>query len=204
MSIHNATFQDRNKEAIKNSKFVKRGWKDKATTHDIYIDTQSLRRHQKEKFKAQQIAPIYAAKLRGGTGGSSSKIIQLAIRNAYRHMINLKGGTENPAEGNCAWESAIININERPEIEPKVDLDPGDAKIVYLNEMQEYTEKDRPELIPNHLKSQAKDAWNRLREDKVWNIDFFGDLVMPAIARGTKKKYLYSPQVRIYHFLLML
>ena len=45
-------------------------------------------------------------------------------------MINLKGGTENPAEGNCAWESAILNINERPEIEPKVNLDPGEAKIV--------------------------------------------------------------------------
>ena len=187
MFIHTATSQDKNGEAIKKSKFIKRGKEDKATIHDIYIDTQIPQRHQKEKFKASLIAPIYESRLRGGAGGST--IFQLAIRNAFRHMINLKEGTKNSAKGNCAWESAILNINERPEIEPKVNLDPGDAKIVYLNEMQEYTERDRPELIPDHLKIMAKDAWNRLREDKVWNIDFFGDLVMPAIARGTKKKY---------------
>ena len=190
MFINFATFQEKNKEAIQKPMTVRRKQEDKATNHDIYIDTQSLQRLKKEKFKASDIEPLYGAMMRGGAGDSSSEIIKLAIRNAFRHMINLKGGTENPAEGNCAWESAILNINERPEIEPKVNLDPGEAKIVYLNEMQEYTEGDGHELIPDHLKMGAPDKWNKLREDKVWNIDFFGDLVMPAIARGTKKKIL--------------
>ena len=190
MFINISTFQEKNKEEIQKPRFVRRKQEDKATNHDIFIDTQCLQKHQKKKFKASNIEPLYGAMMRGGAGGSSSEIINLAIRNAFRHMINLKGGTENLAEGNCAWESAILNITERPEIEPKVNLDPGEAKIVYLNEMQEYTEGDGHELIPDHLKIGAPEKWNKLREEKVWNIDFFGDLVMPAIARGTKKKIL--------------
>ena len=167
MFINVATFQEKNKEEIEKPRFVRRKQEDKATNHDIFIDTQCLQKHQKKKFKASNIEPLYGTMMRGGAGGSSSEIINLAIRNAFRHMINLEGGTENPAEGNCAWESAIGNINERPEIEPKVNLDPGDAKIVYLNEMQEYTEGDGHELIPDHLKmTQEANSRDTVEDDE--------------------------------------
>ena len=72
MFINVATFQERNKEAIQKPMFVRRKHEDKATNHDIYIDTQSLQRLKKGKFKASDIEPLYGAMMRGGAGGSSS------------------------------------------------------------------------------------------------------------------------------------
>ena len=130
-------------------------------------------------------------RLRGGAGGSSSIICDRAIRSAYRHdFINLRPGTKNQAKGNCSVESCISNINERAEIQPKVELTPDVAKQVWVTEIQEYIEKHKPELIPDHLKTISAVSWNRLKHENEWDVDFFGEFVVPAIARGTKKQLL--------------
>ena len=163
-------------------------WKEKEATRKHFYKyslSNSCKPAQTQEIGTLQL------RLRGGAGGSSSIICDRAIRSAYRHnFINLRPGPKNQAKGNCSVESSISNINGRAEIEPKVELAPDVAKQVWVTEIQEYIEKHKPELIPDHLKTVSADSWNRLKHENEWDVDFFGEFVVPAIARGTKKQLL--------------
>ena len=57
-------------------------------------------------------------RLRGGAGGAA-KLQDLAVRLAHRILPTpfcINPGTPNPATGNCLFESAVFNINDRPEL----------------------------------------------------------------------------------------
>ena len=43
---------------------------------------------------------------------------------------------------------------------------------------------------PAELKKYIQRQWDMLRTDCVYEIDYFGDLLMQAVSRGTKKKIL--------------
>ena len=45
-----------------------------------------------------------------------------AIASAKKHGINLVPGTLNAADGNCAFESAISNVNDRDCFEEKYHI----------------------------------------------------------------------------------
>ena len=42
------------------------------------------------------------------------RMIFQAISNARQHGLEVEAGTRNPASGDCAFESAILNNNDRP------------------------------------------------------------------------------------------
>ena len=114
----------------------------------IFVDTQC-----KDTRKASQIPDRDTVRLKGGAGASLQDIFRNAIRSAFRHgNINLKAGTKNQAKGNCSVESVILNINERPEMQPKVELEPKIVKEVWIDEIREWIELYQPDLIPAHLR----------------------------------------------------
>ena len=60
----------------------------------------------------QQI--MMGERMRGGAGGVG--LTDLAVRLATRLGFCITAGTPNPAVGNCLIESAVFNINDRPEL----------------------------------------------------------------------------------------
>ena len=49
-------------------------------------------------------------------------MISRAIISGKKHGINLNHGTSNPGTGDCAFESIIQNINDRPFFEEKFSM----------------------------------------------------------------------------------
>ena len=47
-----------------------------------------------------------------------------------------------------------------------------------------------PTLGAGYTKEEKEENWNRLKQSGVYEIDFFGDLVLHAIARGCNKNIL--------------
>ena len=120
-------------------------------------------------------------------------IIKYGKRNAKRHGIKVTHGRPNPAKGNCAFEAVLFNIFDRKEYssQQKVQLSVLEARKTWITEIQTEIETNRPYLVPDNLKNQ----WSKIIEDGVYEIPFFGDLVMNAIGRGSKNSYLYLIQI---------
>ena len=69
----------------------------------------------------------------------------------------------------------------------------------WVTELEEAITKDYPDIIPDNLdpdlspmenQQLIKSGWEKLKKDGVYEIDFFGDLLMQAISRGSRKQIL--------------
>ena len=99
-------------------------------------------------------------------------------------------------------QATVFNINDRPEFEEsqKIKLSIYDCRVFWVSELEEVMTSDYSHMMtdtfnnlkmgPAELKKYIQQQWNRLRTDGVYEIDYFGDLLMQAVARGTKKKIL--------------
>ena len=157
--------------------------------------------------------------LKGGAGvggAGAGGMIQKAIRSGWRHGVDLKPGRKNPAVGNCSFEvkdsnssyfddfmyflqATIFNIEDREEIKEKVNVDISTARQKWVTELQEVITNYYPEMIPDNLDRELtpmenqqliKSGWEKLKKDGAYEIDFFGDLLMQAISRGSRKQIL--------------
>jgi hypothetical protein len=131
-------------------------------------------------------------RLRGcaGVGGStSSNLVDRAIESAKKHGINLIQGTISEGDGNCAFNAVINNINQRNCYSNKIELSSTDCRQIWVTELEMEASK-YPTLGAGYSEEEKRENWNILKQPGVYEIDFFGDLVMHAIARGCHKNIL--------------
>ena len=130
--------------------------------------------------------------MRGGAGSnkiSTQTIITRAIESGKKHGINLVEGELNKADGNCAFDAVINNINNRECFSNKLLLSSLDYRQVWITELEAISLR-YPRLGAGYSKEEKAENWNRLKHSGQYEIDFFGDLVMHAIAKGCNKNIL--------------
>ena len=98
-------------------------------------------------------------------------------------------GILNEADGNCAFDAVINNINNRTCFNEKLSLPSQLYRQVWVTELETESSK-YPTLGAGYSDEEKEENWNRLKQSGVYEIDFFGDMVMHAIARGCKKNIL--------------
>ena len=54
------------------------------------------------------------------------------------------------------------------------------------------------QLNPGFSRSEWHAGWEQRKEDKLYEMDFFEDLVLPAIACGLKKNLLIFNTIRVW------
>ena len=131
-------------------------------------------------------------RLRGGAWnweGTSSTLVYQAINSANKHGIKLVQGTLNSADGNCAFDAVINNINHRQCFSDKLTLSSRIYRQIWVSDLQGESSRF-PSLGAGYSKEEKDENWNQLKQSGVYEIDFFGDLVIHAIARGCHKDIL--------------
>ena len=132
-----------------------------------------------------QLGGLTYPRARGGAGGAPN-MIDLCIRSAYRMGIFLQQGTPNPAAGNCLFESAIYNINDRPEFRPYTleSLSVQECRALWVTLLQTQIPVYRPEFD-----AYSDDDWRAMARDGTWD-ENLGDLMPYAISIGTHKRMI--------------
>ena len=116
-------------------------------------------------------------------------MVDQAIESARKHGIHLCPGVANSADGNCAFESAINNINFRSCFQDKLTQSTQFYRYNWMTDL-EYQTKEYPTLGAGFSEEEKKENWDRLKQSGVYEIDFFGDFVIYGIAKGCIKNIL--------------
>ena len=114
-------------------------------------------------------------KLRGGADSSKNCIpimIKEAIESAKKHGISLSPGVRNKADGNCAFESVVYNINYRPCFSEKLPLHPDEYRKIWITNLENAAKKN-PSLIPGFSDDEMRKNWAELKRSGTYNIPFF-------------------------------
>ena len=131
-------------------------------------------------------------RLRGGARNGESNspmLVTRAVESARKHGIDLVQGILNDADGNCAFDAVINNINHRNCFSEKLSLSSIVYRQIWVTELEKESSK-YPTLGAGYTREEKEENWNRLKQSGVYEIDFFGDMVMHAIARGCNKNIL--------------
>ena len=103
---------------------------------------------------------------------------------AQKHGINLRHGTTNPGTGDCAFESVIQNINDRPCFRAKVNMSIDYYRRIFVTDMANRTvNTDFNYLTPQ----QWQEEWKQMLVPGAYERGIFGDLMLPGIACGVRK-----------------
>ena len=140
----------------------------------------------------EDISANKSIRLRGGAGNvdnQSPLIVQRAITSAEKHGIALVQGILNKADGNCAFDAVLNNINHRNCFVNKLSLPSTVYRQVWVTEL-EMESSNYPALGAGYTKEEKEENWNQLKQSGVYEVDFFGDMVIHAIARGCNKNIL--------------
>ena len=112
-------------------------------------------------------------------------MVQSGRRSAKRHGINLLNGTRNSADGNCAFESVLSNVNERACFTEKYPLSHGFYRRIWVTDMKNRTSDDNTFKI--YSNREWEEGWDELLETGVYERGLFGDLMLFGISCGIKK-----------------
>ena len=137
----------------------------------------------------QQVHSSWPRRMRGGAGSSTSNLVTQAIESASKHGMNLEEGKLNKADGNCAFEAIINNINERKCFQEKLSLPSNVYRQIWITKFESESAK-YPSLGAGFTKEEQDENWNQLKHSGVYEVEFFGDFVIHAIAKGCKKNIL--------------
>ena len=116
-------------------------------------------------------------------------MVSQAIESARKHGIDLCWGLPNNASGNCAFEAVINNVNARSCYEDKLPLDVRTYRHQWMTELQQAS-VNHPTLGAGFTDEEKEEYWQLLKRSGVWNVEFFGDLIVNGIARGSRKNLL--------------
>lgn len=115
-------------------------------------------------------------------------IAERAIANAKKHGIKLIHGTSNLADGNCAIESAILNVNDRDCFPDQMTFSVDYYRRIWMTDMKNRTLHDRTWNI--YSIQEWEEGWTDMMQSGVYERGIFGDLMLFAIACGIKKVIL--------------
>ena len=131
-----------------------------------------------------------------------SVMVIRAISSARYHGLNLKRGTPNGAAGNCAIESALLNLNNRSCFLENLPFSADYYRRIWMTDFKNRTVHDPTWNI--YSEQVWEEGWNEMMKSGVYERDIFGDLMIFAIACGVKKiilifnTSLHSPHDPIY------
>ena len=131
-------------------------------------------------------------RLQGGYGdesNTSSVLVTRAIQSGKKHGISLVEGKLNAADGNCAFDAVLNNINERQCFPDKLLLSSVIYRQIWVTELEMESSK-YPRLGAGYSNEEREEHWNHLKQSGVYEVDFFGDLVIHSIAKGCNKNIL--------------
>ena len=127
-------------------------------------------------------------RLRGGAGGVA-KLQDLAVRLAHRILPTpfcINPGTPNPATGNCLFESAVFNINDRPELAQFGQITDTilDCRTLWVTQFQ-----TQIPIFEAELDAFTEEQWDNIKKNGAWD-QAIGDVMPFCIAFATKKRIL--------------
>ena len=143
-----------------------------------------------ERTLNEKVSDTETKRLRGGAGSKNhSLLLTNAIENGKKHGINLVPGVPNEADGNCVFDAVINNINHRSCFEEKFNLSSCTYRQIWVSEL-EMESANYPHLGAGYTEEEKRENWNHLKQSGIYEVDFFGDMVIHAIAKGCHKNIL--------------
>ena len=121
---------------------------------------------------------------------SEDDIFTKAKASAQKHNIKLKAGRKDRGFGNCAFESVINNINDRACFKEILKQTPNWYRRDWMNKMMERIILGICPWNPSYTDEQIKVGFEKLMDSGIYEIDFFGDMMIAGIACGIKKRIL--------------
>jgi len=116
-------------------------------------------------------------------------MVTSAIKTAARMGMGLTEGEPVEALGNCLIESVKVNIEDRDIFEEKIEES--------INELREKVVKEGERVIgasPYRIEDYSDEdwayGWDQLRISGVWDVEYFGDLMIIALAHVIGKNIL--------------
>ena len=113
-------------------------------------------------------------------------MISKAIENATKLGIGLYHPFHNSANGNCAFEGVIDNINGRPCFGEKYTENPDYYRTIWMAEVERIGFEDWNMGLS---KSEWHNEWAMLKNSRAYEYTI-GDLIIPGIAHAIKKNIL--------------
>ena len=119
-----------------------------------------------------------------------NEIFLKAIESASKHKIKLKAGRKDRGYGNCAFESVINNINDRDCFSQKLLQSPNWYRRSWMDQMMKRILMGTCPWNLGYTDQQVREGFAKLQESGIYEIDFFGDMMMGGIACGIRKRIL--------------
>ena len=118
------------------------------------------------------------------------KIYQRAILSAKKHGLNLEPGTQNLGNGNCSYEAALFNINDRSCFKEKFLMSPHYYRRIWNTDMMNKLIYELNDWNPGLTDAELRQGFSELMESGIYERPFFGDMMMAGIACGIRKRIL--------------
>ena len=116
-------------------------------------------------------------------------MLQAAIRTAHRLGLSLQEGTRVEATGNCLLEAVRGNVEDRDVFTSKIEETVSELRRNTAVEGETVIGAS-PYRIEDFSEEQWAEGWARMRYEGVWDIDYFGDLMIIALAHHIRKNIL--------------
>ena len=100
----------------------------------------------------------------------------------------MKQGTPIASDGNCAFASAICNLNDRKCFNENLPQTADYYRRIWMTDMKNRTVNDQTWNI--YSKVEWEEGWAEMMESGVYERGIFGDLMLLGIACGIKKTLL--------------
>ena len=117
-------------------------------------------------------------------------IFQRAISSADKHGIKLKPGRENEGYGNCSYEAAIFNINDRSCFTEKFLMSADFYRRIWNIDILNKILCKENDWNPGLTDAQLREGFAELMKSGVYERPFFGDMMIAGIACGIRKRIL--------------
>ena len=148
------------------------------------------KKHKVKKRNDDQKIDFGSKTLKMDSGKKKNVMFQRAIASAQKHNIKLEAGTENSGGGNCSYLSVIFNINDRGCFKDKFLMSPDMYRRIWNTDMMNKVLDKKIAWNPGLTKLQIQEGFQEIMEPGVYERSFFGDMIMPGIACGTRKRIL--------------
>ena len=112
------------------------------------------------------------------------KMVARAIRSGKHHGINIEHGASNKGTGDCAFEAAIYNINNRKCFEEKFSMSIDYYRRIWSTDMANRTVNTAWNIYSHE---EWMEGWRQMLTPGAYERGIFGDLMLPGIACGMHK-----------------
>jgi len=114
---------------------------------------------------------------------------QAAVMIGAKMGVQLRGGTPVKASGNCLIESVRGNIEERPIFDVKLVDSALELRMKSAVEGERVI-GESPYRIEDYNEVEWAHGWNLLKNEGIWDVEYFGDLMIIALAHYIHKNIL--------------